>query len=88
MPNGQRDRSWANPALSQARRRRVPWEGHAGMGRVARADVRAMTNPDAAAQRILVSTGGSMPMNGVGTILRGAILTTAQSMIAKGLVAK
>ena len=47
-----------------------------------------MTNPDAAAQRILVSTGDSVPMNGVGTILRGAILTTAQSMIAKGLVAK
>lgn len=58
------------------------------MGRVARADVRAMTNPNAAAQRILVSTGGSMPMKGVGTILRGAILVTAQSMIAKGLVAK
>ena len=58
------------------------------MGWVTREDVRAMTNPNAAAQRILVSTGGSMPMKGVGMILRGAILVTAQSMIAKGLVAK
>lgn len=47
-----------------------------------------MTNPNVGAQRILVSTGGSMPMKGVGMILRGAILVTAQSMIAKGLVAK
>ncbi len=58
------------------------------MGRVTRADVRAMTNPGAAAQRIIVSIGGSVPMKGVGMILRGAILVTAQSMIAKGLVAK
>lgn len=58
------------------------------MGWVTREDVRAMTNPNAAAQRILVSTGGSVPMKGVGMILRGAILVTAQSMIAKGLVAK
>ena len=58
------------------------------MGRVARANVRATTKPDVVAQRILVSTGGSMPMKGVDAILRDAILAMVQSRIAKGLVAK
>jgi hypothetical protein len=58
------------------------------MGRVARANVRAVTNSDVVAQRILVFTGGSVPVKGVDAILRGAILAIVQSMIAKGLIAR
>lgn len=47
-----------------------------------------MTNSDVVAQRILVFTGGSLPVKGVDAILRGAILAMVQSMIAKGLIAR